>query len=99
MPSASPVGSAAWTVDNYAGDVPGQHYVAVNETSIGGNYQVWTATSPAGPWTDILTGRLCASGDGCHALIGHPELSTSSDLLVSYYSLDAHHIEVAALPW
>lgn len=99
VPSASPAGSGAWTVGNYAADVPGQQYVAVEETSIGGDYQIWTASSPAGPWTVIQSGRLCAAGDGCHALIGHPELSTSSDLIVSYYSLDAHHIEVAAVPW
>jgi hypothetical protein len=97
VPSAAPAGSAAWTVDNYAS--AGQPYVAVEATSIGGDYQVWSASSPADPWTVIQSGRLCAVGDGCHALIGHPELSTSSDLLVSYYSLAARHIEVAAIPW
>jgi hypothetical protein len=100
VPSAAPVGASAWTVDNYSPyPATGHQLVAVEETSIGGDYQIWTASSPAGPWTAIQSGRLCAAGDGCHALIGHPELSTSSDLLVSYYSLDAHHIKVAAIPW
>jgi len=97
VPSAAPAGSGGWTADNYAS--VGHRYVAINETSIGGDYQVWSASSPAGPWTVIQSGRLCGPGDGCHALIGHPELSTSSNLMVSYYSLDAHHIEVAAIPW
>jgi hypothetical protein len=97
VPSASPVGSSAWTVDSYAS--AGRKLVAIEETSIGGDYQVWSASSPAGPWKPIHTGRLCAAGDGCHALIGHPELSTKSDLLVSYDSSDAHHIEVAAIGW
>jgi hypothetical protein len=100
VPSAAPAGASGWTADNYAAyPATGHQYVAVEETSIGGDYQVWSASSPAGPWTVIQSGRLCAAGDGCHALIGHPELSTSADLLVSYYSSDAHHIEVAAVPW
>jgi hypothetical protein len=97
VPGAAPAGASGWTADSYA--AVGHPYVAVEETSIGGDYQVWSASAPAGPWTVIQSGRLCAAGDGCHALIGHPELSTSSDLLVSYYSSHAHHIEVSAVPW
>lgn len=95
--SPQPVGSGAWTVDNYAS--VGRKLVAVEETSVGGDYQLWSASGPARPWKSIASGRLCAAGDGCHALIGHPELSTKSDLLVSYYSTEAHHIKVAAIPW
>lgn len=96
-PGAAPAGAGAWTTDNYS--ATGHAFVAVEETSIGGDYVVWTASSPAGPWSAGPPARLCAAGDGCHALIGHPELSTASGLLVSYYSQDAHHIEVAAVPW
>lgn len=100
VPSAEPAGASAWAVDNYSPyAATGHQLVAVEETSIGGDYRIWGASSPAGPWTVIGSGRICAAGDGCHALIGHPELSTSSGLLVSYYSLNAHHIEVAAVPW
>jgi hypothetical protein len=97
VPSAAPAGAGAWTADDYS--ATGHQFAAVEETSIGGDYRIWTASSPAGPWSVSKTGRLCAAGDGCHALIGHPELSTSANLMVSYYSLDAHHIEVAAVPW
>jgi hypothetical protein len=71
---------------------------------LGGGFQVWTARSPAGPWTLLQTGRVpstCSGGEfGCYALIGHPELSTKSDLLLSYFDPGGlGHLHVAAFPW
>ena len=35
----------------------------------------------------------------CRALIGHPELSTRSRLLISYYDPGNDHVDIAAYPW
>jgi hypothetical protein len=35
----------------------------------------------------------------CRALMGHPELSTRSHLLISYYDPGNDHVDVAAYPW
>jgi hypothetical protein len=35
----------------------------------------------------------------CRALIGHPELSTRSRLMISYYDPGNDHVDVAAYPW
>jgi hypothetical protein len=60
----------------------------------------------SGQWRRILTGRVpCTGGtepgaEGlCRALIGHPELSTRSRLLISYYDPGNSHLDVAAYPW
>ena len=35
----------------------------------------------------------------CRALIGHPELSTRDDLMISFFNPGTNHVEVAAYPW
>lgn len=82
----------------------GHGLVLTAESDLGGGFQVWTARSPAGPWTLLQTGRVpstCSGGEfGCYALIGHPELSTKSDLLLSYFDPGGlGHLHVAAFPW
>jgi hypothetical protein len=82
----------------------GQGLDLIEETSLGGNFRVWTASSPPGPWTQKTTGQVpCGSGGGalnfCRALIGHPELSTSSQLLLSFFDPGTDHVRVAAAPW
>jgi hypothetical protein len=82
----------------------GQGLALVEETSIGGAFRVWHATSPPGPWNLGPTSKVpCTSGNGalnfCRALIGHPELSTSSQLLLSFYDPGTNHVWVAATPW
>ena len=101
VPSAAPAGASGWTADNYAAyPATGHQYVAVEETSIGGDYRGLVGHLAGRAMDGHPVGPAGAqAGDGCHALIGHPELSTSANLLVSYYSSDAHHIEVAAVPW
>lgn len=92
------------SVGDYAADRHG--LVMVEQTGLAGGFQVWQARSPAGPWRRIGTGtvpctRRPADGpDGlCRALIGHPELSTRSDLVISYYDPGASHVAVSAYPW
>ena len=92
----------AVTADSFSS--VGQGLDLIEETSLGGNFRVWTASSPPGPWTQKTSGQVpCTSGSGalnfCRALIGHPELSTSSQLLLSFYDPGSDHVRVAATPW
>jgi hypothetical protein len=82
----------------------GHGLILTAESDVGGGFQVWTAQSPTGPWQLLQTGRVpsaCTGGEfGCYALIGHPELSTSSDLLLSYFDpAGLGHLHLAAFPW
>lgn len=101
IPAGQPLG--IW-VGDFAAD--GKGLVMIEQTSLEGGFQAWRARSPAGPWRRILTGRVpCSDGtepgaEGlCRALIGHPELSTRSRLLISYYDPGNSHVDVAAYPW
>jgi hypothetical protein len=101
IPAGRPL--SIW-VGDFAAD--GKGLVMIEQTSLEGGFQVWQARSPAGPWRRILTGRVpCTDGtelgaEGlCRALIGHPELSTRSLLLISYYDPGNSHVDVAAYPW
>ena len=109
IPAGRPLGIS---VANYTAD--GRGLVMVEQTSLAGGFQVWQATSPAGPWRRILTGQVpCrtgaqhgaqhaaqqGAGDLCRALIGHPELSTRSRLLISYFNPGNSHVDVSAFAW
>jgi len=65
----------------------------IENTSIVGDYRVFVATSPTGPWHLDSTGTLgaCTSFNVgfCYQFKGHPELSTTSQLVISYYQPDA----------
>jgi hypothetical protein len=53
-----------------------------------GQYKLLKATKPTGPWSKLGAGTLpkCNSSPGqCISVELHPELSTSSRMLVSYY--------------
>ena len=60
-------------------------------TDLHGKFAVFKASSAAGPWTREATGTLpgCANSPNgpvpCSSAFGHAELSTSAQLLVSYY--------------
>jgi hypothetical protein len=101
IPAGHPLGVS---VGDYAAD--GHGLVMIEQTSLDGDFQAWQARSPAGPWRRLLAGRVpCTRGtepgaDGlCRALIGHPELSTRGDLLISYYDPGKGQLGVAAYPW
>ena len=103
IPATDPLGVS---VGDYAAD--GRGLVMIEQTSLNGDFQAWQARAghPAGPWRRLLAGRVpCTRGnepgaDGlCRALIGHPELSTRGDLLISYYDPGNGHVGVAAYPW
>jgi hypothetical protein len=84
----------------------GHGLVMVEQTSLAGSFQVWQAASPAGPWRPVRTGKVpCTKGTQgaadalCRALIGHPELSTRSQLLISYFDPGREHVEVSPYSW
>jgi hypothetical protein len=39
------------------------------------------------------------AGDLCRAIIGHPELSTQSRLLVSYFNPGNDHVDTSSVAW
>ena len=85
----------------------GRGLVMIEQTSGTGDFSVWQAAAPAGPWRETRTGRVpCTAGQQrgqqgglCRALIGHPELSTPDNLLISFFNPGTSHVEVAAYPW
>jgi hypothetical protein len=53
-----------------------------------GNYGIYTAATPAGPWALEAKGYLprCVTNPvPCNSIALHPELSSKSRLVVSYY--------------
>jgi hypothetical protein len=101
IPAGQPLG--IW-VGDFTAD--GHGLVMIEQTSLAGGFRAWRASAPAGPWRPILTGRVPCTGGAevgaeglCRALIGHPELSTRSRLLISYYDPGNHHVDITAYPW
>lgn len=97
-------GATALTVSagNYSST--GHGFVMVDETNLAGGFQVWTATALTGPWTLLQTDTVpssCQGGSfGCYAVNGHPELSTSNNLMISYFDPAGDgHLHLAAFPW
>ena len=108
IPAAAPL---AVNVQNFS--ALGHGLVLIEQTDGAGGFTVYQASGPAGAWSKLTSGKVpCAiEGDSlCRAIFGHPELSTSSRLLVSYYDPAARpqynpaagaegHVMVAAFPW
>jgi hypothetical protein len=101
VPSATPFGL-------YAGDfsATGHGIVLIAESDVAGGFQVFSAPSPTGPWQLAQTGRApnssdCNAGEfGCYALNGHPEISTPSEFMLSYFDpAGSGHLYLAGFPW
>ena len=103
-------GAIATTVTSFSG----KGLVLIENTDLGGGYKVWESASsvPTGPWVagpsgaaQNCSGGAHTAGYFCRSFVGHPELSTASDLLMSYFSPDstayppAGHEIVVAIPW
>jgi hypothetical protein len=76
------------------------HLTMYWENDARGQYRIYTATNPAGPWSQTATGTLprCdTSRSPCTTVQLHPELSSPSQLLVSYY-LPGYGPGIAAHP-
>lgn len=91
----------------YAGNFSGvgKGFVIVESNDIHGGFTVWRSTSLTGGWTATRTGSTPCAGvteaglNFCRAHIGHPELSTTSNMLMSYYNPEDRHLKVMAVPW
>ncbi len=108
LPSAAPFGVS---VTSFA--TLGRGLVLIEQTNIAGRFAVYQATSPAGRWHLTISGTVRCAAKGvsfCRAIIGHPDLSTRRDLLVSYFNPSAApyynpragaegHVIVASVPW
>jgi hypothetical protein len=84
VPGATPL--AACTSDFSA---LGQGLVLIAQTGSTGASTVYEAPRPTGPWTEKTSGTVPCTVEGdslCRAIIGHPELSTSRELLLSYFN-------------
>jgi hypothetical protein len=102
---------AAVTVNDFA--AVGHGLVLIEQISIVGAVTIYQASRPTGTWTEKASDKVpCAiEGDSfCRAIIGHPELSTRKELLVSYFDPAATpqydpsagaegHVMIAAFRW
>ncbi len=80
----------------------------IEQTSIGGEFTVFSSKSPTGPWHPFLTGTLpgCSTTPKgfCYAFVGHPELGSNSSLIMSYFkpdsakNIDVGHVDLAYVP-
>jgi hypothetical protein len=91
----------------------GQGLVLIEETNVVGGFTVYEASGPTGTWTQKTSGTVPCTTEGnsfCRAIIGHPELSTTSQLLVSFFNPGAApyynssagaegHVMAAAFAW
>ncbi len=81
----------------------GKGFVIVEQVDIAGGFRIWRSSSLTSGWTVTRTGTApCGDQSGldlCRAYFGHPELSTSSNLLMSYYDPTNDHVNVMAVPW
>lgn len=99
----------AITADAYAG----KGLALIVQNDVGSGYTVWRSESgsPLGPWRALervpaITGCEQATGlNLCRALTGHPELSSTSQLMMSFYTPGAFpdapkgHVRMIAIPW
>jgi hypothetical protein len=64
-------------------------YVAVNQIGSTGEFTVATSTSATGPFTPLLTATApckTVTYNVCRAFVYHPELSTRSTMVISYFN-------------
>lgn len=108
--SAVSVGAIAspWSVHvaDYTG--AGDHRLAmiVQDVFQTGGYTVYEAASPTGPWNAVAAGQVpdpCGPEFGCYAFTGHPELSTATDFMLSWYSPKDRngrgHLRLGTVSW
>ena len=87
-------------VGNFA--ATGDGYLMMEQTSMGAHYRLYQSSTPVGPWTFVRSAQApncnATAGAGCYALVGHPEISTPSQLLYSYADMADNELETVALP-
>jgi len=111
-PSAAvPIVSVPFAGSVHVADYTGlgsHHLGMIVQTGFGtGEFQLFEATNPAGPWTAGPAGRVPDPCDGgvyaCYALSGHAELTTADAFWFSWYSPDdaygAGHMRLGSIAW
>jgi hypothetical protein len=91
IPGARPVALA------YAGNFGalGKGFVIITQTDLAGHFTVWQSSRLTGTWHGTSGKAPCRSGAGlnlCRAYIGHPELSTKSYVMMSFYNPGDDHL-------
>jgi len=101
IPSGTPI--SAVDVSDYSS--AGQGIVLIEQTNVGGGFLAYEPVSSlTGSWKQVISASVpCGSGPGlCHAIIGHPELSTTGELMISYFDPaqgPAGHLMADAFAW
>lgn len=106
IPGAYPLANAVSVADYSTNS--SHKYVLVEQTGFrSAGFQTYESTSPRGPWLAGLAAQppdACVGGTfGCYAVNGHAELSTSTQFVYSWWSVDDRsgegHIRVGAVDW
>jgi len=100
LPDARPAG-LVHVAD--AGEL-GKGLVMVEQLDLLGGYRVWRSESLTGGWSLVTSGFApCGHGEGqidmCRTYAAHPDISTASELLMSYFDPGQAHVGVLAVPW
>jgi hypothetical protein len=85
----------------------GRQFILVEQTDISGDFSVYESPAPVGTWHPVMSGRVpCRTGAGllnfCRAIIVHPELSTPTQLVLSYFDPGSGpdgHVMVTGFDW
>jgi hypothetical protein len=85
----------------------GRRFVLVEQTSLKGAFAVYKSPTPFGPWRYVTSGQVtCGTATGflnfCRAIIAHPEFSTRSQLILSYFNpatAPHGHVMMAGFRW
>src|SRR5262249_55334845 len=85
----------------------GPQFTRADQPDTSGNSSLYEPPAPAGTWHPVMSGRVpCRPGVGllnfCRAIIVHPELSTRTQLVLSYFDPGAGpggHVMVAGFDW
>ena len=98
-------GTSAWTPMSISVGKYTKGYRLIESTSIGGDYKILGTPKLGVPWHLIGAGTLpdcVANSVGyCHGIEGHPELSTSTDIFISYKDPNSGpggHMVISAIP-
>ena len=82
----------------------GKGLVMVEQLDLLGGYRIWRSDYFVGGWSPVASGFApCSHGEGqvdmCRTYAAHPDISTSSHLLMSYFDPGQAHVGVIAVPW
>lgn len=99
LPPTASLGTLAMNVADFTS--LGQGYLMMEQLTFGGHYRLWSSQSPTGPWvletTDAMPGCPMQTNVGCYHLWGHPELSSPTSLVYSFYDMQEGFVTLESL--